>query len=62
MENEFDVGFLGRGIELFEHWEGDSLLLISSTTYGMELKPGDTIIRRRWAAAGEPKIYNSAKA
>ena len=58
---DFDAGFAGRGIELFEHWDGKHLLLVSSTTYGMELEPGDTIVRRIWAAAGEPKVYNSAK-
>lgn len=60
--SDFDAGFTGRGMELFEHWEASgNLLLVASTPQGMRLEPGDTIVRRRWAAAGEPEVYNRAR-
>lgn len=59
-----DAGFEGRGFVLFEHWEnnGKSLLVVTSdrTSIG-PLEPGDTIVKRRWAAAGEPEVFNEAR-
>ena len=59
----FDAGFYGGGFELFEHWENDgqNLLLVTSDPSSIELKPGDVIIRRTWAAAGRATVYNSAR-
>ena len=63
MSNEFDAGFDGEGLTLYEHWEdgGKSLLAVTSTPAGLDaLEPGDVIVKRTWAAAGEPVIYNQA--
>ena len=54
------------GFTLFEHWETTgpdeySLLSIASTPIDMGLKPGDWIVRRRWAPAAEPRLYNRAR-
>ena len=59
----FDAGFYGGGFELFEHWENDgqNLLLVTSDPSSIELKPGDVIVRRTWAAAGRATVYNSAR-
>lgn len=62
MRGQFEAGFGGQGFTLFEHWENDGrdLLLVTSdfTDIG-ELKPGDHIVKRTWAAAGVPVITNS---
>lgn len=53
------------GMDMYEHWERDggrmALLTVSSTPVGMELRPGDVILRRRWGPASEPEMYNRAK-
>lgn len=54
------------GADLFEHWETTapdeySLLSIAATPVGMTLRPGDWILRRRWAPASEPTTYNRAR-
>ena len=63
MSGHFDAGFAGQGFTLFEHWENDGrdLLYVTSnfTTIG-ELKPGDHITKRTWAAASVPVIVNCA--
>ena len=59
----FDAGFDGLGFTLFEHWEdgGKTLLAVASTPAELDaLEPGDVIVKRTWAAAGEPVIYNQA--
>lgn len=61
MSNQFDAGFDGEGFTLFEHWEdgGKSLLMVTSDRTSLPpMEPGDTIVKRTWAAAGEPEIYN----
>lgn len=61
MSNGFDAGFDGQGFALFEHWENDGrdlLLVTSNFTAIGKLKPGDAIVKRTWAAAGKPVIYN----
>ena len=63
MTDKFDAGFDGQGFTLFEHWEdgGKSLLVVTSNPAGLDaLEPGDVIVKRTWAAAGEPVIYNQA--
>jgi hypothetical protein len=48
---------------LFEYWEdgGKSLLVVTSNPAGLDaLEPGDVIVKRTWAAVGEPAIYNQA--
>ena len=59
----FNAGFKGQGFVLFEHWENDGrdLLLVTSDPSSIELKPGDVIVRRTWAAAGRETVYNSAR-
>ena len=59
----FDAGFGGLGFTLFEHWEdgGKSLLAVTSTPAELDaLEPGDVIVKRTWAAAGAPMVYNHA--
>ena len=59
----FDAGLGGQGLVLFEHWEdgGKTLLAVASTPAELDaLEPGDVIVKRTWAAAGEPVIYNQA--
>ena len=58
-----NAGFKGQGFVLFEHWENDGrdLLLVTSDPSSIELKPGDVIVRRTWAAAGRETVYNSAR-
>lgn len=52
------------GEVLFEHWENalgrPSLLLVASSPDEMRLQPGDVILRRVWAPAGRPEVYNEA--
>ena len=59
----FNAGFKGQGFVLFEHWENDGrdLLLVTSDPSSIELRPGDVIVRRTWAAAGRETVYNSAR-
>lgn len=64
MTRRFDIGNEGLGFELLEHWENegrDLLLVTSDYTAVGALKPGDTIVRRTWAAAGAPHVYNEAR-
>lgn len=54
------------GLDLFELWEslasGDHFLVaISGSPADWTLRPGDTIVRRRWAPASSPAIYNEAR-
>ena len=54
------------GLDLFELWEslasGDHFLVaIAGSPADWMLKPGDTIVRRRWAPASSPAIYNEAR-
>jgi len=49
------------GFMMFEHWEGEYLLSVASVPDGMRLEPGDVIIKRTWAPAGEPIVYNEAR-
>lgn len=64
MTRHFDAGFTGHGFTLFEHWENDGrdLLHVTSdfTTIG-KLKPGDRVVKRTWAAAGDPVALNAAR-
>jgi hypothetical protein len=52
------------GLEMFEHWEktdrGYYLLDVSSSGPAIPMKPGDIILTRTWAPAGEPSLYNRA--
>ncbi len=62
---EFNPTPESMGFGLWEHWEtGEDgkryLLLVSSSTVGMELKPGDFIMHRAWAPASMPIVHNSA--
>ena len=55
------------GVELFELWEvcadgSQFLVAIAGTASDWRVRPGDTIVRRRWAPASEPTLYNSARA
>lgn len=64
MSSQFDAGFDGQGFALFEHWKdgGESLLMVTSDRTSLPpLDPGDIIVKRTWAAAGEPEIYNQTK-
>ena len=60
--SEFDAGFDGEGLTLFEHWtEGGLLLVVTSSTAALAaLEPGEVIVKRTWAAAGKPVVYNRA--
>ena len=56
------------GFVLYEHWEepiphsGEyHLLAVVSTPHDIDLKPGDWILKRRWAPAAEPTFYNRAR-
>ena len=48
------------GLQLFEHWQpgahGPYLLRVTSDRTVLEVKPGDTVVMRTWAAAGPPLI------
>ena len=56
------------GLDLFEHWETQAendfyLIGINSTPYMFgALEEGDFILKRRWAPAGLPTVYNQVKA
>lgn len=63
---EFSPTPTSEGFALWEHWETDSkgqrhLLLVSSSTVGMKLRPGDFILHRSWAPASTPYVYNRAQ-
>lgn len=63
MSSKFDAGFDGQGFTLFEHWadDGKSLLMVTSNPAALDaLEAGGVIVKRTWAAAGEPVIYNQA--
>ena len=54
------------GLDLFELWEslasgGHFLVAVAGSPADWVLKPGDTIVRRRWAPASSPAIYNEAR-
>ena len=55
------------GFDLYEHWETTgpdeySLLNIAATPLAFDrMKPGDWYLKRRWAPAGEPSVYNRAR-
>lgn len=62
---EFNPQPTSEGFSLWEHWETDArgkrqLLLVSSSTVGMELRPGDFILHRHWAPASTPIVHNRA--
>lgn len=64
MTGHFDAGFAGHGFTLFEHWENDGrdlLHVTSDLTAIGELKPGDRVVKRTWAAAGDPVTLNGAR-
>ena len=56
------------GLDLIELWETQAendfyLIGINSTPYMFgALEEGDFILKRRWAPAGFPTVYNQAKA
>lgn len=62
MGHKFDAGFDGEGLTMFEHWtDGGLLLVVTSNPAALDpLEPGDVIVKRTWAAAGKPVIYNQA--
>lgn len=62
--NDFDLGLAGRGFTLFEVWEneGRDFLYVTSDMQGIRgLQPGDVVVSRTWAPAGEPVIVNYAE-
>ena len=54
------------GVDLFELWEpcadGSRFLVSVSGSPSWPLRPGDTIVRRRWAPASDPSLWNEARA
>lgn len=65
MSNFDPVEDNGHTVALYEHWEhvsGDEyyLMQVVSSPYKIKMTAGDKIIRRRWAPAGFPEIYNEA--
>ena len=67
MSAAFSLGLDGHGLDLFELWEATpggeaSFLAVSGTVADLgPLSPGDVIVKRRWAPAGEPIVLNSAR-
>ena len=55
------------GFDLYEHWETIgpdeyALLAVAATPLAFDaLQPGDWYLKRRWAPAGEPVVYNRAR-
>lgn len=55
------------GFDLYEHWQmiGEDeyfMLSVAATPLAFDrLEPGDWILKRRWAPAGEPTVYNRAR-
>ena len=55
------------GMQLFELWESFDdgsrfLVSISGTAAAWKLRPGDTVVRRQWAPASDPVLWNEARA
>lgn len=63
---DFNPAPMSEGCDLYEHWDTNGrtgspyLILITSDPTGIDLKPGDFILRRTWGAAGTPEIVNHA--
>lgn len=63
---DFNPTPTAEGFALWEHWETGKdgrhyLLLVSSSSVGMTLRPGDFILHRAWAPASTPVVHNHAR-